>query len=119
MNTKENANQVRYFDIIGGPNKDRLFDSCKYAFDKSAKISADFDVALGTTMPPEHPGAAYILMGINDIKVCSIEHEDGSGESFNLAGYCQADLKLGEGYKPYRFSAYYNAKTRRGTISFQ
>jgi hypothetical protein len=45
-----------------------------------------------------------------------VKHEDGSGSSFNLRGYCKIK-KRGEFFSTC-FKAYYNAKTRKGKISF-
>ena len=119
MNAK---NQEKCYDIVAGPNKDALFDACKYAYSKTAKLTVDFTVVIGYTMPKENPGCAYIAMAITDIRITGIEHEDGSGESFNLHGYCRADLNSFGGnniaYEPYEFKAYYNSKNRHGRISF-
>lgn len=110
----------RLYEIMNGPSRDTLFDACKYAYAKNGKVTIDFVVAVGYTMPEGHPGRAYIPMKLTDIVIAGIEHEDGSGESFNLHGYCRAALNIS---KPYtytycRFRGYYNAKTRIGTISF-
>ena len=122
MNTKK-ATDDRYYEIVSGPNTDKLFDACKYAYDKTSIVAIDFSIAVGYTMPKDHPGSAYIPMSITDIVITSVEHEDGSGESFNLHGYCKADLrtlnKAYADYKPYRFKAYYNTKHREGCISFE
>lgn len=119
MSTKK----VYTYEILAGPNKDALFDACKYAYSKTARLTVNFSVAIGWTMPKGDPGAAYIPMSITDVVITSITHEDGSGESFNLRGYCRADLKnLGRfdaNYKPYRFKAYYNSKHRQGCITFE
>ena len=113
------------FDIVKGPNKDILFDACKYAYNKLADITVKFTVAAGYTTKPDDPRCAYIPMTVTDVMICGIEHEDGSGESFNLHGYCNANLdssgSTGGGnmiYKPYRFVAYYNTKKRKGSITF-
>lgn len=118
MNTKKT--EEKYYEIVAGPNKDALFDVCKYACNKAAKLTVDFAVAIGYTMPKNNPGCAYIPMAITDIIIYGIEHEDGSGESFNLHGYCKADLNSlgGNNVKPYRFKSYYNSKTRKGCIAF-
>ncbi len=117
-----NTNKTVTYDIVAGPNKDALFDSCKYACSETSKVVVDFTVALGYTMPKNDPGCAYIKMPITDIKINGIEHEDGSGESFILHGYCRADLNCFTSnkveYKPYRFEAYYSSKRREGWISF-
>ena len=113
---------TRSYDVVGGPSKDTLFDACKYACSKTAKVEVNFSVAIGYTAPKNDPGCCYVPMSIADIRITSIEHEDGSGESFNLCGYCKADLNNFGGaaaaLKHYRFKAYYNSKTRRGFISF-
>ena len=120
MDTKISTTK-RSYDIIAGPNKDALFDACKYAYNKSAKISIDFAVVLGYTTPTDNPGCAYIPMSLTDIKISGIEHEDGSGESFNLRGYCKADpcfrREDNMHYKSYEFRAYYNSKSRKGRIN--
>ena len=119
MNTKEKPNR---YEIVAGPNKDVLFDACKYAYNKHAHVAVDFVVAIAYTMPRSNHGYACLQMQISDIKICGIEHEDGSGESFNLHGYCKANLdSFGTTKavrKPYRFKAYYNARTRKGSITF-
>ena len=113
--------KIRNYDIVAGPSKDMLFDACKYAYNKTAKLTINFTVAAGYTMPKNNPGCAYMEMPITDIIIAGIEHEDGSGESFNLHGYCRANLNyFGEDgdYRPYKFEAYYNARTRKGCIGF-
>lgn len=108
------------FEIFNGPNKDMLFDACKYAYSKTVKFAIDFGVAVGYTMPRNHPGCAYIPMDMHDVMVRGIEHEDGSGESFNIHGVCRAVLcGTSDNAKLYKFKAYYNAKTRTGTIAFE
>jgi len=122
MNTKKNEVEERTFNIEGGPNKDRLTDAFKYAFDKSAGVKVDFAVAIGYTGPEGSPGRAYILMNIYDIKILGIEHESSSGESLNLYGNCMADLDTisvkKAVYKRYKFKAYYDSQSRKGKITF-
>ena len=112
----------RRYDIVGGPSKDTIFDACKYAYSKTAKVEVNFSVAISYTAPKGDPECAYIPMSITDVRIVSIEHESGSGEHFNLGGYCKADLNNYGGvyatYKTYRFEAFYNSKTRTGTIGF-
>ena len=119
MNTKEKPNR---YEIVAGPNKDVLFDACKYAYNEHAHVVVVFVVAIGYTMARANPGCACIQMQLSDVKICGIEHEDGSGESFNLHGYCKANLDSFRGTnavrRPYRFEAYYNTKTRKGSITF-
>lgn len=117
MNT--NANEKSY-EIVNGPSRSDLFASCERSYDAGTRINLEFSVSVGRTMPKDHPGCADVLMGITDVKIAGIEHEDGSGNSFNLHGYCRANLDsyVGAVLKPYRFRAYFNTKTRKGYISF-
>lgn len=119
MNTKRIEIKERHYEIVNGPNKDTLFDACKYAYNKTVKFAIDFGVAIGYTMPRNDPGCAYIPMDMHDVMIWGIEHEDGSGESFNIHGLCKAVLhRSSDDAKLYKFKAYYNAKTCTGTITF-
>ena len=107
MNTK------KIFNIENGPSLDRLFDAFKYAYSEYYdKVYATFLIAKSYTTPPGASGRAFRLLDAKDFRLTSIQHEDGSGQSFNLAGYCKVYDT------PKNFTAYYNAKTRKGTISF-
>ena len=110
MNT--NQKKEKYYDIVNGPNKDSLFDSCKYICIKGASIPINFNVALGYSMPKNNPECAYFPMNLSDFKIMGIENEDGSGESFNIHGYVKKDGT------PFHFKAYYSTKHRNGTITF-
>jgi len=44
MNTER-----KLFEIIAGPCKDMMFDACKYAYSKTARIPIDFTVIVGDT----------------------------------------------------------------------
>lgn len=108
------------FDIVSGPNKDDLVKAFKDAFDKKTETDqVKFDIALGYI--GTNNGKAYTNMKSKDFKVTGIEHEDGSGHSFNLKGYCSADIRFGVRdaviYQPYKFEAYYNAETKKGYIT--
>lgn len=119
-----NIKEPKYYNIVSGPNKDMLFDICKYAYSKTVKMNPKFAVAIGTTMPKDHPGCAYVTMAIEDIKILGIEHEHPTGESFMLHGVCKANPNsiAGNGlntiYTAYKFKAYYDSKTRKGWITF-
>lgn len=118
MNTKRTE---RIFDIVNGPSISLLFDACKYAYDRVITIPVNFTVVLAYIAPKDNPSRAYIAMPISDIVIAGIEHEDGSGSSFNLYGYCKAnldtiDMKMAR--TPYKFEAYYNVRSRKGTIIF-
>lgn len=91
----------RGFNIIAGPGRDLLFDACKYAYDKKANIEVRFTVE------------SNCGMALSDVKISSISHEDGSGESFNLEGFCW--IMAG---RCSHFKAYYNTKNRTGYIQF-
>ena len=116
MSTKKE----RLYDIVDGPDENVLFEACKHACGKNVKFAEGFVVAIGYTMPKDHPGCAYIPMAITNIRIVGIEHEDGSGKSFNLHGYCKADLNSLGGtnvvYKSYKFEAYYSSKNCKGYI---
>jgi hypothetical protein len=122
MNTKKTETEEKYYEIMDGPSKDMLFDACRYAYNRAANLTVNFSVAIGYTMPRKHPNCCYIAMPITHVRIVGIEYEDGSGERFNLHGYCMADLnsfvKRDVDYKPYRFKAYYNSKKREGRITF-
>lgn len=117
----------RSYDIVDGPNVDRLFDACKYAYGcktgrLTIRIPIHFSVAIGYTLPKDQPGAGYIPMAIDGLVITGIEHTDNSGASFRLQGYCKADLNSMRGrsntLEPYRFEASYDSKARKGRISF-
>ena len=112
MNTNsKNENMDRQYWIFNGPSRDTLFDACKYAYDKNAVIPIFFGVAEGYTAPLNDPTIT---------KICGISHEDGSGVSFNIRGYCMVKFSNGRNeMKACSFKAYYNARTREGHISFQ
>ena len=111
MNT--NQKKEKYYDIVNGPNKDALFDACKYACIKNAFIPVTFDIAIGYTMPKSNPNCAYFPMDVKDFRVMGIENEDGSGESFNIHGYAKKDgIQV-------RFKGYYNTKQRNGVMHFE
>ena len=107
----------RNYQIMNGPSADRLFDALKYAYDKKgANVTIDFDVSEGLTSHNKEV-AAYLKMDAKNWHISSITHEDGSGHSFNLAGYVA--IKTSTEYENYSFSAYYNANSRTGSISFK
>ena len=121
MNTNsKNETMDRQYLIFSGPSRDTLFDSCKYAYDKNAVIPIFFGVAEGYTAPLSDPGCAYAALEMSITKICGISHEDGSGVSFNIRGYCMVKFSNGRNeMKTCSFKAYYNARTRDGHISFQ
>lgn len=116
---KKTEKQQVYYDILSGPGRDKLFDSVKYAYDDDSYIAVTFSIANGYSMPKGHPGCAYIPMVIDKVRITSLTHEDGSGYNFLITGFCQADLNIfGNDPIPYRFNAFFNAKARKGWITF-
>ncbi len=119
MNTK----MYTYHPIMDGPSIDRLFDACKYAYSIS-EVKIDFSVRIGKTIASNgDPGRSLdVLAMTSDWKVVAIEHEDGSGESFNLKGYCSLQNTDPTSNKPVSsqvsFVAFYQPKTRQGQIKF-
>lgn len=114
------------FDIINGPSKSVLFDSCKYVYDiygMSPEIDMDFAISQEYLNHSNDATKLCQSPHITDIMVTGIQHEDGSGESFNLEGYCQTDIDYClqkdnvHCFRYYRFSAYYNTGNRKGTFT--
>lgn len=107
------------FKIVSGPSKDRLVDAFKYAYDDTTSIPVSFVISL-RQISENH----FVEMCVDDFRITSLQHEDGSGRSFNVSGYCSASFvePQSELHKPImyhcRFKAYYNAATRKGTIKF-
>ena len=112
----------RKFEILYGPNRDLLFDACKYAFCGRVVIPIDFSVATGYTAPPNKSGSAYIPAKFKTICLESITHESDTGYVFCLKGTCEADIHPGDWnhlqYKGYAFEAHYDTQSRKGTIQF-
>lgn len=101
MNTK-------YFTIIDGPNKDLLFDAVKYAYSQQVRVNTNFTISID-------PKLANVCFIKKMRRIVGVEHEDGSGDSFNIHGYVLVCL-FGKDVEA-RFRAYYNTRTRKGTFS--
>ena len=114
---------VNRYDIIGGPSKSALFDACMYVYNKDAKIAVNFTISQGYSNDTNDATRLYLPLPVTNIKITGIEHEDGSGESFILKGYCNVDkdyLLRKENtyrYRYSRFSAYYDTRSRKGTFT--
>ena len=101
------------FNIISGPSADRLIDAFKYAYGEN-HVRAKFTIT---------GKGANELKTENDIMDCSLriqslEHEDGSGHSFNMKGAIE-DASAGNTKIPFhnlKFTGYYNAKLRIGHL---
>jgi len=122
MNTTSKS-ATNCYSIINGPSKSVLFDSCLYAYSKDAKVYINFAIPQGYSNHSNDATKLYLPMQITDLVITGIQHEDGSGESFNLEGHCKVDIDYhirNDGvcrYQYRRFTAYYNSKSRKGTIT--
>lgn len=114
------------FDIINGPSKSVLFDSCQYAtyaYDLSPKIDVNFAFSQEYSNHSNDATELCLSPFITYITITGIRHEDGFGESFNLEGYCQTDIDYllrkedVHRFRCHRFSAYYNTKNRTGKFT--
>ena len=122
MNTTSKSVAFCY-NIVNGPNKSVLFDSCQYCYSKDVKVHINFAIPQGYSSHSNDAVKLYLPMQITDIAITGIQHEDASGESFNLEGYCKVDIDYhirNDGvcrYQYRRFTAYYNSKSRKGTFT--
>ena len=121
-------------NIENGPSLDRLLDLFKYSYVKNAFIPANFVIAEGYTCPPGEPGCAFVPLETSDFHINSIAHESGADTNYELSGWCQVALgktrrsiKKEDGVNvcstwreciSANFSAYYNTRTRKGSITF-
>ena len=114
---------TNHYEIFSGPSKSALFDACMYAYSKDAKIAVNFGISQGYSNHGDDAIKLHLMMQITDTVITGIQHEDGSGESFNLEGYCKVDIDYhirNDGvcrYQYRRFTAYYNSKSRKGTFT--
>lgn len=111
MNTK-------VYQVINGPSRDRLVEAFKYAYDEKTEVPVDFGVVFRQVSE-----RSFVLLKTKDFRILSLQHEDGSGQSFNIEGYCQVSFLDPTKYAHLvlasrRFKAYYNTATRKGTIKF-
>ena len=103
----------REFKITSGPNRDMLFDACKYAYDRRVKIPIQFVI---THFAPTSKNIVPKL--VEDIKLIDIKHEKPDGDTFILQGFCKTDMyPLEPVNRIYRFNANYNTKKREGSIT--
>ena len=104
-------------NIVNGPNRDRLIDAFKYAYDEE-RLTPGFAIYVGKTVDMD--GTERIITNkITDITISSLQHESGSGDTFNFDGWCSVALYFGGKEKKYTFSGYYNARTRKGVMNFK
>lgn len=115
---KTNSEVSKNYDIVGGPGRDRLFDSCKYAWDVYNKIVLHFQVVEFYTPSLVSDSPNYKPLEITNTRIFNIEHKDTSGLNFNLKGRCLARLPGDSVPLQYKFTASYNTSNRTGVISF-
>jgi len=87
-------------EIRDGDNRDRLFDSLKYAYDKTVSLPAHFtidDLQIKDNM---------VAIGTVEIRLISLEHLGGTGHFFVFVG----------SYRGYQVDGHYNTQTRKGVI---
>ena len=92
--------------IISGPESGLLWDAAKYAFKKNIPDLVFFEIK--NPFPELIPDETVKIW----VKILGIEHEDGSGKSFNIHGYVSKACPIGR-YASRRFFAYYNAGSPR------
>lgn len=104
MNTNSSLNEV-VVNLVDGPSRDRLIDAFKYAEDDSTLVPVDFYTKSKEKIP---------------IVPTMLEHEDGSGHSFNGHGYVTVDTIAGHKlYDKHIYFYFYTASDRHGYIKFK
>ena len=89
-------------------------------FSKQAHVPVAFGVVKDCVAPRDDPSHTCTMLATKDFRILSLQHEDGSGYSFNIEGYCKARPQGGKNsLTEHRYTMYYNAKTRKGTITFE
>ncbi len=130
------AGKIHRFNIENGPSMGLLVDAFKYAYDETVKIPVTFVVAKGYTAPLGDPGCAFEPLEMNATCITTLQHECGNSHSFNIEGNCRVALgkehfetvydakervnvcKKWTDLVPARFEAYFDTKSRKGTITF-
>ncbi|MBP5633390.1 hypothetical protein J6X13_00435 [Candidatus Saccharibacteria bacterium] len=120
-NVQTEATQ-KVFDVVDGPSKGDIFDAVKYAYSRTSNVGVNFKIAFGYTKPKGDPEGAVIYLHACNFRLRGIEHEDGSGENFNIKGDCYVSFRpmCSEVSHMHgkNFSMYFNTKDRTGTITF-
>ena len=98
--------------IYDGPSREALFDALRLAYDK---IRPTVELTVENGMLVGEEGAQAWCSSKILFKVIGLEHEDGSGTSFNFEGYIvpvpgwiKEPSELIHGY--------FNTRTRKGTL---
>ena len=103
MNTNSTLKEV-VVNFTDGPSRDRLVDAFKYAMDDDARVSVSFWSKSGERI---------------DIVPSMLEHEDGSGQSFNGHGYVHVDMISGHKVANKYVYFYFQTKSRQGYVKFE
>jgi len=107
--------------VTNGPSKMDLVTALAYAYGKDRQpFWVTFELSQENL--PGNAGAEFWNEMVKRNRgqfqaiISSLEHEDSSGDSFNIAGYL--------GFAPHpkhldtRFTGYYSTKTRKGSLQF-
>lgn len=106
----------RKYSIVGGPNRDNLFDNMKFCCNEIV-IPIKFDIVKGYSPSKDGSTALSFLLDVRHIKIHSLTHTDGTGYRFRIEGDIDVRYDAGEDYITQRFSANYQAKARTGDIT--
>lgn len=95
--------------ILSGPEPGRLWDAAKYAYNKDVPELVFFEIK--NPFPDVYPEETLKIR----FRPISIQHEDGSGRSFNVEGFISSKCYVKQ-FASRRFTAYYNAGSPRHGI---
>ena len=104
-----------HYPIHSGPSRDLLIDAFKHAYADNVEVVLDFGIAAAYTSEPNKGDAAFTKLPAKAFRIERLSHEDGSGQSFNISGYCLAGY-TNEALRPYGFEAYFHCRHREGWI---
>ena len=90
--------------VADGPGAHRLADAFKYAHG-STPHTVDFTGSLKNETTGE------LKWGQFRMRIVGLEHEDGSGVSFNIRG-------VSDGSRTLEVKGYYNSSTKEGSLTF-
>ncbi len=88
---------IKPIKIIDGPNRDYLWDAVKYCEDENVSMPVKFTCVYETDATRQYE---------MELAVRGLEHEDGSGHSFNFTGV----------WNGIPVEGWYHAKFREGRI---
>lgn len=98
-----------HFNITNGPSIHRLIDAFKYAYDRENPHKATFSMLEEETGKKNEPVTRKVT-------ITTLEHEDGSGNSFLFKGYMGILPYESRFSTVYKVSGWYNTKTNKGYI---